>query len=254
MKGIEVPKEIAHLKNIRAFFDNTKLLEPSFKYVAWLDLMGASNIMSISLSIAANHIGKIHSAALRAKQEGCGDAEIYPMVDGVYITSSNQDAILAFAKHIIRGLSVNFVLESDPFHCFMLRGAIAYGPIFEGHKMQLCNKLLEEENIYSQNVIVGPSLANAYNAERFASPFGIWIHETARMFAPEGERPITATHWHWWDSKLTQKDYDRSLASTLRAHLGAYLQWCKNHSNHLLYKAERICAHCLLMEEYFGDL
>ena len=136
----------------------------------------------------------------------------------------------------------------------MLRGAVAYGPIFEGTEMQQCNIILENDKDYSRHVVVGPALSNAYNGERKASPFGVWIHETARTFAPAGESTISKTHWQWWNNPIDKQEYDRVLATTLAKHLAAYLEWCEKHSSYLLYEKQRICEHRMLMEEYFEEM
>jgi len=216
--------------------------------------MGASSIMSRSLPIAANHVGKIHVAALKAKEGIAAASNIYPVVDGVYVTSPTQDEVLAVVKRMVRSLAITFVLEDEPLHSFMLRGSVSYGPVFEGSEMRSCSTPLQQEQDYARYVLLGPALTNAHDGERCASPFGIWIHESARAFAPAGQRPITATHWRWWDTTIAQERYDRSLASALTEHLLAYFVWCEAHSTYLLYEKERICAHRARAEEYFGAM
>src|SRR4051812_13904316 len=54
-----------------------------YRYVFWLDLMGAKNVMKLSLPRAARSVMKIHAAALLAKSNH-HELEINPVMDGVY--------------------------------------------------------------------------------------------------------------------------------------------------------------------------
>src|SRR4051794_3673886 len=51
-----------------------------YRYVFWLDLMGARNLMKLSLPRAARSVMKIHAAALFAKQKH-PKLEINPVMD-----------------------------------------------------------------------------------------------------------------------------------------------------------------------------
>lgn len=74
--------------NRRPYFTDTGIAAAiSNRYVAWLDLMGASNTMARSLSKAANYIGKIHLAAFEAENSA---VTTYPVIDGCYFVSEDR--------------------------------------------------------------------------------------------------------------------------------------------------------------------
>lgn len=69
-----------------------KLSFKNNEYVCWIDIMGTRNIMSESVSKAANSIFKLHSCVMDCIDED-GDATFYPLMDGVFITSPNYGKI-----------------------------------------------------------------------------------------------------------------------------------------------------------------
>ena len=250
-----VPEAIAKLKDERPFFSSKGVTEKQgTRYVAWLDLMGTGSMMRRSATIAATFIGKLHSAAIKATCSTTEDiVRLYPVIDGVYITSREQSPVLCVLKDMLRALSLAFVLEKNIVHRFMVRGAIAFGPTCEGHDLLTSeNWQLNSRPEYAKSICLGIPLAQAHDAERRAAPFGIWIHESARAFSPNGTHPLTGTHWHWWRYRTSETD--GSLVNCLHAQLLDYLEWCHRHSTYLLYAEERIEAHKLLVDQYFTTM
>jgi hypothetical protein len=222
------------------------------KYVAWIDTMGAASIMSRSMGITANFLGKLHTAALRARHELAtgDDLRIYPVVDGVYVTASRQGSVLAQLKGMIRSLALCFIFEENPLYHFMVRSCIAYGSVWEGNALMTpSHHELCDNPDYTDYILFGPAVAQAEREENLASPFGVWVHESARTLAPAGMHPLTCTHWEWW--RFNANPVDTEVATTLVEHLKAYFEWCKQNSTRLLYPDDRIEAHSKLMRQYF---
>jgi hypothetical protein len=250
-----VPEVVLGMKDDRPYFSARGVTdELGVRYVAWLDLMGTSSMMRRSATIAATFIGKLHSAAIKATKNVPEDqVRLYPVIDGVYITSAAQAPLLRVLKPILKALAVNFVLEKDIVHRFMVRGAIAYGPTCEGKDLLTKeNWQLNSRPEYAKSICLGVPLAQAFDAEKAAAPYGIWIHESARSFSPPGIHPLTGTHWHWWRYQMGQ--HDEILVQCLHSQLLDYLDWCKRHSTYLIYDEVRIEHHRQLVDQYFTTM
>lgn len=248
-----IPQRLAEARNQRPFFLDQGVAERLHpKYVAWVDLMGANSAMRRSIVIAAIAIGKLHVAALNAKHDvGRDNVRLYPVIDGVYITADRKGPLLRTIAHMMRSLALDFCLAESALYKFMLRGAVTYGPLCEGEDLMTeRNYTLVNNAGHSENICLGIPMAQAYDAESNASPFGIWIHESARAFCPEGGTPITFTHWPWWNS-LDDTDFAQDLVSTLHAGLCEYLDWCDQHSTSILYPPDAIARHRGLVDQYF---
>lgn len=251
----KVPEAVVAMKSDRPFFSSKGVMDKQGnRYVAWLDLMGTGSMMRRSATIAATFIGKLHSAAIKATKNIADDlVRLYPVIDGVYITSQEQAQVLRVLKQMLTGLALTFVLERNIVHRFMVRGAIAFGPTCEG------NDLLTPENWqlnslpeYAKSICLGIPLTQAFDAEKQAAPYGIWIHESARSFAPTTVHPLTGTHWHWW--RYQTAPTDQLLVDCLHSQLLDYLDWCKRHSTYLLYEEPRIDVHRQLVGQYFTTM
>jgi hypothetical protein len=250
-----IPDSVALLKDDRPYFSAKGVVDRlGVRYVGWIDLMGTSSMMRRSATIAAVFIGKLHSAAIKASKNLPTDqVRLYPVIDGVYMTSSTQAPLLRVMKEIMRVLSINFVLEKDIVHRFMVRGAIAFGPMCEGEDLLTeANWQLSSRPEYAKSICLGVPLAQAADAEKGASPYGIWIHESARSFAPPGVHPLTGTHWHWW--RYQTGAADQQLVDCLHSQLVEYLNWCERHSTYLIYAEDRIAAHRHLVNQYFTTM
>ncbi len=62
-------------------------------YVAWLDVMGSRSTMATSLLKSSNNIGRLHIAILMNRN---WDLQTSPFMDGAYIRSPAQAAMLDF--------------------------------------------------------------------------------------------------------------------------------------------------------------
>jgi hypothetical protein len=252
MRDVPIPETVEEMRGQRAFFNAAELPAPQMKYVAWLDIMGTDSIMRRSMDITANFLAKLHTASLQvqASLSSPEEVQLHPVVDGVYITTPSQRALLTQLTRTLKKLGVTFICEVEPLHCFMVRGCVAFGPVWEARALSTpSHTTLAQHQGYANHILLGPCVTQAFNGERNAAPYGIWIHESARTFGPPGVHALTCTHWHWW--KRSADTTARAIASALKEHLLAYLEWCKENSTYLMYEKDRIKAHTELVRQYF---
>lgn len=226
---------------------NANLLPPAEnEYVAWVDVMGIQSAMNRSLSISANFVFKLHIAALAAPRE---NVQIYPVMDGFYATSPNKNEMLNFLRSVMASVGQIFLETTEPLHRFIVRGALAFGPIIHGSKVSdTVDQGLVGHDEYKSSILLGMPIVQANKAEGSAPPFGIYVHESARAFAPNGQ---PALHHVWW--KWVIPDVG-PVWNTLLQQLNAHYDWCLQRPNRLLYEPSRIAVHKQLAHEYFsGD-
>ncbi len=222
---------------------------PQTEYVCWLDVMGSGNQMQRSLPISANFIYKLHCAILEAADDlpSKDGIDLYPVMDGAYITSARRGPLQSIINQTMRRVVYTFVNELKPYHQFLVRGAVAYGPVFHGHQLDTrTTRVLATHERIRDSILLGLPIAEAYKAESDAPPFGIAAHSSARAFAPEGDRPFRFIWLDWYRSATPPVDTEELLSK-----LGAYFEWQDKHYNMTGYKPEAITRHRRLAEEYF---
>ena len=174
------------------FFDSKLLPDPSYEYVCWLDVMGTGNQMLRSLPISANFIFKLQCAVLEAGEEVQADRVLlYPVMDGVYITSQRRMPLQKLLNQALCRLALTFLKEPTPFHQFLVRGAISFGPLYHGRDLnpKTAFVLTRHEDVRNA-MLMGLPMAQAFRDEREAPPYGIAVHSSARAFAPDGDQPF----------------------------------------------------------------
>jgi hypothetical protein len=214
------------------------------EYVAWVDVMGTQVSMSRSINATANFIFKLHIAALRAQGVGM---RIYPVMDGFYASASDKNRMLTFLRNIFRSVAEEFNTTTESHHRFMIRGGLAFGPVIHGHDVGPCAAELQNNSSYRDSVLLGMPMVQAHLSERDAPPFGVFVHESARVFAEDGTSPL---HWIWWKWK---REEESETWNTLKLQLIAHLDWCKARAQAILYSQDRIEAHKKMVEQYFQD-
>jgi hypothetical protein len=214
--------------------------------------MGSKEVMLRSLGEAANFVMKLHVAALHASETiAFQGLDLYPMIDGVYACSPEQGPILAFMKDTLVRLVLGFLLETNPLHRFTVRCGLSFGPIAKGRSTRQCSGVLDTHQDYSDRVLLGMPLSQAYECERMAPPFGVYLHESSRAFAPSGTSVLSGTLWKWW--KFRTQPGDNDVVTELRRVLETHYQWCGRHVATLSYEAEAIHRHHELAREYFSS-
>jgi hypothetical protein len=228
------------------FFNAQVLPVPANEYVAWIDVMGVQSAMSRSLSITANFVFKLHVAALQAPHTA---VSLYPVMDGLYVSSSNQQAVLEFLRSMFSNIAEVFVDETENLHRFIVRGAIAFGPVIHGAGVPANASNAFGSTAggqYKNAILLGMPMVQAHVAEKNAPPFGLFVHESARAFAPPSAVPLHHVWWRWVNPNTSQ------TWNALPNALKAYFEWCSHRADSILYDRARIKFHADLSEQYFS--
>ena len=239
------------------YFNAKHLPDPRNEYVAWVDIMGTSISMSRSLRKSANFVFKLHEAALEAsKQEASKqDVILYPVMDGFYASSPNQKSMLTFLGNVFQRVAQEFNGENNPEHLFIIKGAVAFGPVVHGRRIPREASWIMDDNVpYRDNVLLGLPMVQAHTTEKCAPPFGIFVHESARTFSPDGESlPYIWWKWGRWKGSKNVETWDelRKTWDKLREKLESYYEWCTSCSEGIGYDSARISAHRKLARQYF---
>lgn len=225
------------------FFDSSHLPTPSYEYVAWVDVMGTQSTMSRSISASANFIAKLHIACLQAPRTRLA---IYPVMDGIYAAGQDQQEMLSFLRSIFTQVSIEFCETTKEQHKFMVRGGLSYGPTFHGKNFgQSASTVLMQNQTHRDALLLGMAVIQAYLSEALAPPFGLYVHESARAFSPQGEEPIPHSYWKWVNAS-NQIEW-----SAIKEQLPAYLKWCSENSLPLGYPSDAIKKHIEMVDQYF---
>ena len=231
-------------------FDSTEMPQPSEKYVCWMDIMGTGTIMPRSLETSTIFIFKLHVAALEANDEN--QVHLYPMMDGVYAVSDSKDILLDFLERVFSSMSKDIKNNINvDYYKYVVKASIAFGPVVHGKDIpEEASDSLESD--YKDSILLGMPMVQAYQSEQNAPPFGVYIHESARAFAPDSEKPFNHYWWEWFHPH--GKDYDfHELAEHLCQNLKSYYDWCEQNNNKIGYDLDKIKTHRKLCEEYLPE-
>ena len=242
-----MPTAPSSRKNMRPFCNETIIRQHiRNKYVFWLDLMGAQNTMAVSLPKASNYVLKIHVAALRANEHL--HAALVPVVDGVYCICDERSQMFKLVHKVMDALALTFVLETDNAHRFLVRGGISYGLVVHGDGLAAASDTLKANRQHLASIAIGMAISNAYQAEKQAPPFGIFVHESARAAAPENHLVMTDVFHSWYDET---NPVDAELLKDFRPKFKEYYSWVRKNHRKILYPQDRIEEHYRMAEEYF---
>lgn len=226
----------------KPYFNPAKVPNPVDRYVAWIDLMGTKNLMTSSLKVLSVALFKVHVAALDAKKAlRLKNIQLFPVMDGIYVSCEDVEDLKRFIKYIFWGLSKVFIddRENHRFQ-FLIRGAVSKGQIYHGEDL-LPNsaKRLDENPEYKKSIIIGMPVASAYLSEPSAPPFGIEIHESAKsgFELRQGE--------HWW--RWFGEDFD---SAGFYEQLRFYFDWHRQ-QNGVAYPQQKINEHDAFARQYF---
>lgn len=192
-------------------------MSPSEAYVCWLDVMGTKSSMSESFEKSANFILRFHAAVLKAKAP---NVVIYPVMDGVYISTGLLSEMAAALNRIMTCLAELFLSESNE-HRFVVRGAIAKGPLQQGCLLDddVCPEITANAG-YKDKLLFGMPMIQACSSETCAPPFGIYIHESARTVGG-----LQGRYFFWQRDTVVSKKED--LQGELKIELGSFFDWEK---------------------------
>lgn len=246
MSGVNPALE--RYRNLCPVFDESRMGDPVYQYVCWVDVMGSESSMRRQLSLAANFVMKLHVAALEVLGTSVG-VTLYPVMDGLYACAPKQGPMLNFLKELFFRLGVTFALERNPSYRFCVRAGLAFGPVITGGGVTRGSPVLGQHQEHCKNILLGITVSQAYTTARQAAPYGICLHESTRAFAPRRAKVLFGTHYRWWK----QRTDGGLLIDSLKTAFAEYHRWCQGHSVSLLYDKDRIEAHDELVKDYFTE-
>jgi hypothetical protein len=256
------PEVRTYAKNLRKRelnFNSRHLVPAPNVYVGWLDLMGAGHAMSTSVQKTANFLARLHMAVEASRRALDFSGRLLPINDGIFVVCASKREMMSLLGRSMIMLAANFIAVPRPHDRFLLRGGIAYGPVYFGNSLVegLGPKRLREAPSFLDTLMFGPALIQAYRSETSAPPYGIAVHESARSFHPPDEQPFRMTHWMWWapneDVTYPKRVAPlRTLKECLRQDLLAHFKWL---SSSLIYHGldpAKIAAWQIQCDQYFS--
>jgi len=233
------------------YFDASKLGSPTDAYVAWIDIMGTQSVMSTSVDTASNFIFKFHEAIA---SQNMTNVELLPVLDGVYATTLSLQPILDLIRDAFWSLMDLFVNEPKLEHRFAFRAALAYGPIYFGKNVSSqASRNLSALSAYKSSLLVGIPIIQAYLSERKAPPFGVYVHESARAFAPAGVTPLHFRWWKWYSQQSMAQNGPVSIPTArITKEVDKYFDSAKKFSLMTEYEIDRIDVHRKMASAFFS--
>lgn len=214
------------------------------EYIAWVDVMGTQASMSRSVAISANFIFKLHTAALQAPNQ---NVTLYPVMDGFYASSTDKGDILDFLRNVFQEVAAEFNREQVEQHRFIVKGALAFGPVIHGSNVPAAaSQTINNFPAYRNSLLLGLPMVQAHISEKLAPPFGIFVHESARSFAPPNQTPLHNVWWKW--NIPNNQDTWNALNQSLLTHF----KWCAERAGDLEYAPDRIEVHNTMVKQYFA--
>ena len=162
---------------------------PVLEYVAWIDIMGTASSLERSLEMTAGFVFRLHIASIRSAVSA---VSVHPVMDGLYALSQSQQDMLRFLEGVFTCCAEDFIHTSEPEHRFVIRAALAYGPMMRGENLPAAASQpqgdapnpLGASIAYREQILIGLPMVQAHSSEGKAPPFGVYVHESARSFSP----------------------------------------------------------------------
>lgn len=216
-------------------------------YVAWIDVMGVRAFMLRSLPVTANFVFKLHVAAL---EEADPAVRLYPVMDGLYVVTSDRTKMRAFLKAVFLRLADCFCSTTENEHRFLVKCAVAKGPVIHGSDIGIAASPVfgqsSQNEQYKDSILLGMPMVLAVQSEPQAPPFGVYVHSSASDLLTSTERKHSHIWWHWFSAGNNQ-------AQLLRAALPDYFTWCERRAGAIEYDGSRIRAHRDQVTQYLVD-
>ncbi|MBO7616187.1 MAG: hypothetical protein J6T22_03175 [Bacteroidales bacterium] len=221
---------------------HTDKMIPFVEYVCWLDIMGTQNSMSESFEKSANFILRFHTAVLKAAISQ--KVRVYPVMDGVYVVVKKLDEMRATLDKIMTSLAEVFLAEKNN-HRFVVRGALARGPIQHGSKISSeISADISPRVGYKQHLLFGMPMIQAFTSEKLAPPFGIYIHESARTVGG-----LQGRYYYWRRNEALSANVH--LQSELKEGLISFFGWEKDRSFYYKLEKTKFEEYEKRVEEYY---
>lgn len=249
------------------YFNADQLQDARGEYVAWCDGMGTGSALSTSLKHAANFVFKLHRAFGNAVDSVDG-ARLYPLMDGMYVTSPSRDTIQSVIRAAYTDLAREFYAHKEIHKHFIVRGAVAYGATLHGADVpeeafvhgigsqheKKNRKAFAESTMDSSRttLLLSSAMATAYHAENSAPPFGVYVHDTALaipQLVDQHDKGFSSRLWRWWRGNTASITVAKELAPALTS----YFDKAEQCSKDLNYPLEAIKKHRESLPEYYGS-
>lgn len=173
---------------------------------------------------------------------------LYPVMDGVYCVSADKNEIRIFLSNVFERLACLFNKEAKPQHQFLVKGAVAFGPVIHGSQINAgASNTLDGANPYKDSILIGMPMVFAVQSEPHAPPFGVFVHESARSLLEQYELKKSHCWWPWFSPKRSEQ------AKLLRSKLPKYFAWCEQRAGAIGYDISRIHAHKAQAAQYLVD-
>jgi hypothetical protein len=223
------------------FFNALNLSDPSSEYVAWVDVMGIQNAMKTSIKITANFVYKLHIAVLQSIQK---TVSAYPVMDGIYLTSPDVNALCSVLGGVFNEISNCFKTDSGkPGFQFIIKAGMAQGEVYHGRDLKPeASTVLEKNRSHRDSILLGMPIVLALQAEKNAPPFGVALDST--LTAPN---TITSPYGNWWP--WFNNKFDKRAFSGL---LDQYYDYFASHWQTSNYPTERMVIHRDMAKRYFA--
>lgn len=221
----------------KPFFNGENMPNAENQYVLWIDIMGTKSSMSNGVKTSSIYICKLHVAILESKTE---EINIYPVMDGAYVTSSTDDEMSKFIHNVFDKMKELFISDDVRFR-FLVKGALAYGPIIHGKNItERCSGVFKENRQYLNSLMLGLPMIQAAKNETLAAPFGIYCDESVRQVSN-----IFCHRWYKW--YFPENDDIGKLKSALKD----YFEYAEKHSYEIDYEKDRIKKHKEMCFQFF---
>ncbi len=218
-------------------------MNPSNEYVCWLDIMGTKSSMSESFEKSANFIIRFHAAVLKAAVSQ--KVRVYPVMDGVYVAVEKLDDMRVSIDKIMTCLAEVFLSDTNN-HRFVVKGALAKGTIQHGREiLSEVSPDMARRPGYIKNLLFGMPIIQAFNSEKQAPPFGIYIHESARTVGG-----LQGRYYYWRRDEALSTNED--LHSDLKGELLSFFNWEKDHSFYFELEESKFDEYEKRVVEYYG--
>ena len=165
-------------------------------------------------------------------------------------------------------LAKEFVHTPGTSNMHMMRAGLAFGPTLhgadipaeaffgtfnDGREIQAETFAQSPLSQVRLQVLLSPAMVLAYNAEKSAPPFGIYVDDSAKGYpslCSYSDGSYISNLFQWW----ILDDEAREIATALYGQILFYLSKSETHSVGMGYPIDAIRRHRELAVEYFGGL
>ena len=225
----------------RLYFNPMHLPSLRGEYILWCDGMGTGQMLKRSLSRSAHFIFKIHQAFDIALRDT--DGRCYPVMDGMYITTPTRKSMIRIIEVAFCELAREFIHTKGTRHMFMIKAGLSYGATIHGNEIATeafygvhqdgTTRSLEEHEKSSidyirSRLLLSSAMEYAFQAERNAPPFGIFVHESAQnvpQLVDEEDKGFISNLYQWW----RENEEAKQIAILLAKQVFFYLNKAKTY-------------------------